>query len=133
MPNILTENPLRKQRQCNQQIYQLCQAALSDFPACAPNKWDGECLPKGEDPGLTHGQLGGSNRGRQLATPGPTSPEPYALRATTAHRRKWEAHTRGLTSFFVFLAVHVPLTVVTSPVAEHRRRTRRLRGHGSQA
>ena len=36
----------------------------------------------------------------------------------------------GLSFFF---AVRGPLTVVASPVAEHRPRTRRLSGHGSRA
>ena len=35
--------------------------------------------------------------------------------------------------FFFFFAVRGPLTVVASPVAEHRLRTRRLSGHGSRA
>ena len=35
--------------------------------------------------------------------------------------------------FILFLAVRRPLTVVASPIAEHRLRTRRLSGHGSQA
>ena len=35
--------------------------------------------------------------------------------------------------FFFFFAVRRPLTVVASPVAEHRLRTRRLSGHGSWA
>ena len=34
---------------------------------------------------------------------------------------------------FFFFAVRGPLTVVASPVAEHRLRTRRLSGHGSRA
>ena len=34
---------------------------------------------------------------------------------------------------YFFLAVHGPLTVVASPVAEHRLRTHRLSGHGSRA
>ena len=34
---------------------------------------------------------------------------------------------------FFFFVVHGPLTVVASPVAEHRLRTRRLSGHGSRA
>ena len=34
---------------------------------------------------------------------------------------------------FFFFAVHGPLTVVASPVAEHRLRTRRLSGRGSRA
>ena len=34
---------------------------------------------------------------------------------------------------FFFFAVRRPLTVVASPVAEHRLRTRRLSGHGSWA
>ena len=34
---------------------------------------------------------------------------------------------------FIYLAVRGLLTVVASPVAEHRLRTRRLSGHGSRA
>ena len=43
---------------------------------------------------------------------------------------------KNITSKHVFLCVCVvcgPLTVVASPVAEHRLRTRRLSGHGSRA
>ena len=36
-------------------------------------------------------------------------------------------------SVFFFFAVRGPLTVVASPVAEHRLRTRRLSGRGSRA
>ena len=37
-------------------------------------------------------------------------------------------------SFFgVFFAVRGPLTVVASPIVEHRLQTRRLSGHGSRA
>ena len=36
-------------------------------------------------------------------------------------------------NFFLFFEVLWPLTVVASPVAEHRLRTRRLSGHGSRA
>ena len=35
--------------------------------------------------------------------------------------------------FFFFFAVRGPLTVVASPLAEHRLRTRRLSSHGSRA
>ena len=35
--------------------------------------------------------------------------------------------------FFFFFLVRWPLTVVTSPIAEHRLQTRRLSGHGSRA
>ena len=35
--------------------------------------------------------------------------------------------------FLFFFAVRGPLTAVASPVVEHRLRTRRLSGHGSQA
>ena len=35
--------------------------------------------------------------------------------------------------FVLFFAVRGPLTVVASPIAEHRLRTRRLSGHGSRA
>ena len=36
-------------------------------------------------------------------------------------------------SIFFFFVVRGPLTVVASPVAEYRLRTRRLSGHGSRA
>ncbi|XP_029059640.1 N-acetyllactosaminide alpha-1,3-galactosyltransferase isoform X2 [Monodon monoceros] len=39
----------------------------------------------------------------------------------------------ALAPVFFFFAVHGPLTVVASPVAEHRLQTHRLSGHGSRA
>ena len=62
-PNTYFKKPLRKQKPGSEQIYPLCQAALSNFPACIPSKLDKECWPQRRDPGFSHGDCQDPTRG----------------------------------------------------------------------